>query len=273
MNLSARVRVFSSAPKINFTRLLWSSGGVTSTDRKGGKCTARFMACHESLGPTRSYSSDLKQRGLRSLIRRVDTRMGEGIKAELFTANRRTKSKPVSLSTEECDELPEETQLQSRNRNPRNMELLGYNKPRGYGKLYRRRDFWNRLNLVITNSHTTAYIDHHTGEILVSASTQEFGIGRHLRSNTDVCAAMNIGRVIAQRCKESGIDRVFWRMKLERGKEKVQSFMNAAKEEGLRLTEPKRIVLPQSFISNPADFKAKKKKIKFFTAQAKRKHT
>ena len=83
--------------------------------------------------------------------------------------------------------------------------------------------FAPRLNLVISNNHTTAYVDHHTGEILVSASTQEFAIARHLSKNTDVTAAINVGRVIAERCKECGIDRVFWRMNHVKRKEKVIS--------------------------------------------------
>eukprot|EP00794_Sanderia_malayensis_P013913 gene13913-15362_t len=228
----------------------------------------------------RLCSSDLKQRGLRSLISRVDRRVGESLKEQQFSANRwkinRNKDKYMTaLSSPSVDPNDEfaETHMKSWNRNPRNMELLGYNKPRGYGTLYRRRDFWNRLNLIITNSHTTAYIDHHTGEILASASTQEFGIARHLWSNTDVNALVNIGRVIAQRCKECGIDRVFWHMKAEKKKEKVQAFVKALKDEGMKLHEPKRIVLPHSVKSDPNEFRPKKRKIKHFSARIKSKYT
>ena len=98
----------------------------------------------------RYYSSDLKIRGLRSLEKYIDVRQGEILRAEMFEDKilsskkpRRLKDSIFALKTEYTD-LPSETHLQSRNRNPRNMELLGYNKPRGYGTLHNRRDFWNK---------------------------------------------------------------------------------------------------------------------------------
>eukprot|EP00795_Rhopilema_esculentum_P015708 gene15708-7002_t len=186
---------------------------------------------------SRFCSSDLKNRGLRSLEKFIDTREAENLDAEIFEKKRVSlwrEPKPSFFQIEnDIPELPAETQLQTRNRNPRNMELLGYNKPKGYGKLRKRRDFWNRLNLVISNNHTTAYVDHHTGEILVSASTQEFAIARHLSKNTDVTAAVNVGRVIAERCKECGIDRVFWRMNHVKRKEKLWMGKTRYKEVGM----------------------------------------
>ena len=80
---------------------------------------------------------------------------------------------------------------------------------------------FSRLNLLISNNHITAFVEHHTGKILVCASTKEFSIARHLWRTNDVSAAINIGRVIAQRCKETGIERVFWWMKSEKKKERV----------------------------------------------------
>ena len=48
---------------------------------------------------------------------------------------------------------------------------------------------------------------------MASASTQDFDISRYLYKTTDTSAAINIGRVIAERCKEAGIPCVYWRPK------------------------------------------------------------
>ena len=103
---------------------------------------------------SRYISSDLRVRGLRSLEKYVDIRQGEILKAEIFedkilaSKKPRRMKKSIFAVKKEYKDLPSETHLQSRNRNPRNMELLGYNKPRGYGTLYKRRDFWNRYILI-----------------------------------------------------------------------------------------------------------------------------
>ena len=100
----------------------------------------------------RYCSSDLKFRGLRSLEKYIDIRQGEILTAEMFESKMLAAKNPSRIKKsiftvrKEYADLPAETQLQSRNRNPRNMELLGYNKPRGYGTLYKRRDFWNRYS-------------------------------------------------------------------------------------------------------------------------------
>lgn len=99
---------------------------------------------------SRYYSSDLKVRGLRSLEKYVDIRQGEILTAEMFEDKIFASKKPGRMKNsifavkKEYKDLPSETHLQTRNRNPRNMELLGYNKPRGYGTIQRRRNFWNR---------------------------------------------------------------------------------------------------------------------------------
>ena len=51
---------------------------------------------------------------------------------------------------------------------------------------------------------------HNSGVVLVSASTAEFEITRHLYKTRDISAAKNLGRVLAQRCQEAGITRVYW---------------------------------------------------------------
>lgn len=77
--------------------------------------------------------------------------------------------------------------------------------------------------LKVTSRHITAYVNHNNGLKVVEASTTEFGIARHLYKTSDVAAAFNIGRVIAARCKESGLNRVMWEHKWDRKHKKVCS--------------------------------------------------
>ena len=67
-----------------------------------------------------------------------------------------------------------------------------------------------RLKFIISNRHSRAEVLHNSGVVLVSASTAEFEITKHLYKTTDISAAKNLGRVLAQRCQEAGITRVYW---------------------------------------------------------------
>ena len=53
--------------------------------------------------------------------------------------------------------------------------------------------------------HVTAHVEHHQGNTVVSASTKEWAIKQHLRSNLDVAAMAAIGRILAHRCLECGL--------------------------------------------------------------------
>lgn len=65
-----------------------------------------------------------------------------------------------------------------------------------------------RAYLEISNWHISAYVCHRDGYQVVSASTKEFPIARHLYKTCDVAAAENIGRVLGQRCHAAGIERL-----------------------------------------------------------------
>lgn len=67
----------------------------------------------------------------------------------------------------------------------------------------------HRLVLEKSNRHSTSWVEHHTGARVVSASTREWAIKKHLYSTTDINAIYNIGRILARRCLESGITEVF----------------------------------------------------------------
>ena len=75
--------------------------------------------------------------------------------------------------------------------------------------------------LDISLRHVTAYVNHNSGIKVVEASTKEFCIARHLHKTSDVAAAFNIGRVIALRCKETGLNRVMWEHKRDKKHGKV----------------------------------------------------
>ena len=81
----------------------------------------------------------------------------------------------------------------------------------------------SRLLLDISSRHVSAYVEHNNGTRVVEASTTEFCIARHLYKMCDVSAAYNIGRVIAERCKETGLHRVTWEHKRDRNRPKVRT--------------------------------------------------
>ncbi|OBS82855.1 hypothetical protein A6R68_23149, partial [Neotoma lepida] len=70
------------------------------------------------------------------------------------------------------------------NRNPRNLELL----------------------VIKTQHHIEALVEHQNGQVVVSASTREWAIKKHLYNTRNVVACESIGRVLAQRCLEAGIN-------------------------------------------------------------------
>eukprot|EP00731_Ephydatia_muelleri_P023492 Em0015g1075a len=132
------------------------------------------------------------------------------------------------------------------NRNPRNLELLGLaDKPKGFETKNQRVDYYHRLMLDVSSRHVTAYVNHNNGVKVVEASTKEMCIARHLYKTSDVCAAFNVGRVLAARCKETGLYRVMWEHKFDREHKKVKAFIKAFSRSGVRLHEPKvRKTLP-----------------------------
>ena len=78
-----------------------------------------------------------------------------------------------------------------------------------------------RLMLEISTRHVTGYVNHNSGRVVAEASTKEFCISKHLYKTCDVCAAYNVGRVLAQRCLESGMSRMIWEHKEDRHNRKV----------------------------------------------------
>ncbi|ELU07075.1 hypothetical protein CAPTEDRAFT_182838, partial [Capitella teleta] len=95
------------------------------------------------------------------------------------------------------------------NRNPRNLEQLSLaTKEEGWKFHFPSKQFFHKLHFDTTSKHTSAHIEHCSNGVVLSASTKEVAISKHLYSNADVCAAENVGRVLAQRCLEAGLTRI-----------------------------------------------------------------
>ncbi|KAM4675608.1 large ribosomal subunit protein uL18m [Discoglossus pictus] len=146
---------------------------------------------------------------------------------------------PVEVDTQE-NEL---VNPNFRNRNPRNLERMALAvKDRGWETVWPSRQYWHRLRFERSQHHVTAFIEHSDGNVVVSASTREWAVKRHLYSTKDAMASENIGRVLAQRCLEAGISYVVFKaIPWEFHAEGVQRFRNALKEGGVVLSEPRRI--------------------------------
>ncbi|XP_061480274.1 large ribosomal subunit protein uL18m isoform X2 [Rhineura floridana] len=130
------------------------------------------------------------------------------------------------------------------NRNPRNLEQLALaRKERGWKTTWPTKEFWLRLRLEQTQKHVEAYVEHCSGHIVVSASTREWAIKKHLHSTSGAAACENVGRVLAQRCLEAGINFVDIAATIpwEKHGDSVQRFQNAMTEGGVTLKELRRI--------------------------------
>eukprot|EP00092_Neocalanus_flemingeri_P020166 GFUD01021833.1.p1 GENE.GFUD01021833.1~~GFUD01021833.1.p1 ORF type:complete len:196 (+),score=55.34 GFUD01021833.1:42-629(+) len=126
-----------------------------------------------------------------------------------------------------------------RNRNPMNLEkmLIG-KKPRGFDLENKSRNYWNKLELEISNNHTTAVVTHWTGRVVAKASTQEWPIRQFLYNLTDQAALKVVGQVISQRCLETGVSEVYLGVTEEdKGTEKMVKFIDVIEKSGLSLTE------------------------------------
>lgn len=129
------------------------------------------------------------------------------------------------------------------NRNPRNLELLGVaRKERGWATVWPSREFWHRLRVIRTQHHVEALVEHRNGQVVVSASTREWAIKKHLYSTRNVVACESIGRVLAERCLKAGINfMVYQPTPWEASSDSMKRLQNAMTEGGVVLREPRRI--------------------------------
>ncbi|KAH8860897.1 39S ribosomal protein L18, mitochondrial [Schistosoma japonicum] len=126
-----------------------------------------------------------------------------------------------------------------RNKNPRNLELLGMApKTKGWELQAPRKDFWNKVVLDKGSHHTTGLVIHTSSKVLVSASTKEISIRKHLYSCTDVSAAENIGRVLAFRCQQCCLVELFSdASEISEENESTRAFYESLLAGGIQLRE------------------------------------
>ncbi|CAG2188871.1 MRPL18 [Mytilus edulis] len=85
------------------------------------------------------------------------------------------------------------------NRNPRNLEQMALARKRqGWKFQSPTREYYNKLVFDKTSKHTSGKVIHWTGDTVVSASTKEWAIRRHLYSVKDVSAAQNIENLTSE---------------------------------------------------------------------------
>uniref|UniRef100_A0AC35TPR9 39S ribosomal protein L18, mitochondrial n=1 Tax=Rhabditophanes sp. KR3021 TaxID=114890 RepID=A0AC35TPR9_9BILA len=128
------------------------------------------------------------------------------------------------------------------NRNPRNLEMLGIQLRPSGNCFERKRHTLNatyKAEFVATKAHTEAKITHHKNGLILTVSTKEPQISSQLASNTDRSAALNVGRILADRLKQSGIQNIvadFEEGEVERSAKKT-AFLKALTEGGICLTD------------------------------------
>jgi len=138
------------------------------------------------------------------------------------------------------------------NKNPRNLERLGYAyKPKGYHLEKPGRTFWHKLELQTSQHYVSANIRHFQNGIVLSASTKEWAIKKQLFKTNDTCAYLNLARVLADRCLKTGLTEMYCNIETsESGNTKVDKFLKTLEENGVKLKEKDIYVPPQPWDYN-----------------------
>ena len=90
----------------------------------------------------------------------------------------------------------------------------------------------NRLTVFRSNSHIYAQICNFDGsEVIVSASTNESSVKS--QNNGNIEAAQTVGKLIAERAKEKGIDKVAFDRSGYKFHGRVKALAESAREAGL----------------------------------------
>lgn len=130
-------------------------------------------------------------------------------------------------------------------------------KREGYGVDAEKRNFYNRLVLDDKSSrYVHAWVEHWTGRVVVSASTEELAVRRHLYRDQGVMASESVGRVLARRMLECGIYHVQAERKLDEPSLRKKAFFSAIAESGIALDEPRRILEPHPYMERIDGFPA-----------------
>ncbi|XP_051505618.1 39S ribosomal protein L18, mitochondrial-like isoform X2 [Myxocyprinus asiaticus] len=129
------------------------------------------------------------------------------------------------------------------NRNRRNLEQMALAvKDRGWGTVWPSRQYYHRLVFSRSQQHVTAEVFSNDSIVpVLFCSTKEWALKQELGSTRSVAACRAVGEVLAQRCREAGITRVFYReVPWKFRSDANQTFWTAMKEGGVALCEPRR---------------------------------
>ncbi|XP_026874388.1 39S ribosomal protein L18, mitochondrial [Electrophorus electricus] len=129
------------------------------------------------------------------------------------------------------------------NRNPRNLEQMALAlKDRGWGTLWPTRHYYHRLVFRRSQRHVSAEVYSRDSHVpVLTCSTKEWALKKQLGSTHCVAACRAVGEVLAQRCHETGITRVFYReIPWIFRSDGIQAFWTAMKDGGVVLSEPRR---------------------------------
>lgn len=143
--------------------------------------------------------------------------------------------------------VPKADAVYMTNRNPRNLEKLriAY-KPDGYHLEKPGRSFWHKLEVNISGRYVTAEVKHFQNGPVVAASTSEWAIKKQLFKTKDTTAFINLARVLAARCQQSGITEMMCNIEAVPGG-KLDKFIKTVEENGIALKEAPRYVNPKSW--------------------------
>lgn len=98
------------------------------------------------------------------------------------------------------------------------------------------------MRVIRSQHHIEALVEHRNGQVVVSASTREWAIKKHLYSTKNVVACESVGRVLAQRCLEAGINfMVYQPTPWEAASDSMKRLQIGMIEGGVVLQEPRRI--------------------------------
>lgn len=131
-----------------------------------------------------------------------------------------------------------------KNRNPRNLELLRIaRKPAGWHLEKKGREFWHKLVLTKKSRYVTLELHHFENGPVITASTKEWALKKQLHKPCDTAAYINLAKVFAQRCLESGLTSMI-PLSNETNNSKINFLLEELKKSGLCLEEPERFMTP-----------------------------
>ena len=91
-----------------------------------------------------------------------------------------------------------------------------------------------RLTVFRSSKHIYAQmVNDETGSTLVSASTLDPEVRKELKYGGNKAAAVVVGRVVAERAKKAGIDKICFDRRSYKYHGRVEALANAAREAGL----------------------------------------